>query len=145
MSGANSFDLSELDASDQKRFNKALKADFVFSRIWNPFEASLTLRYQVATDEHGRLLYNGKRYNRGVWYKFFVADSKYYGPPKVIRQQGRMAVEYYNARNRRPTEVIDLEDGSHKRIRKVCDECQGRLEFDETMVLYCIECGLVAD
>ncbi|OPY49330.1 MAG: hypothetical protein A4E49_03153 [Methanosaeta sp. PtaU1.Bin112] len=97
----------------------------------------LTLRCQLAEDEQGRLLYNGRLYNRDSWT---------WRPPKFIRLRGRYAKENPDPLNSYPTEIREKEDGSKERMRRVCDRCGGRLVYDIiTLDLYCQECFIVSE
>lgn len=111
--------------------------DRAFWQIWSGGVIrgrKLTLKFQLAEDEQGRLLYNGRLYNRDSWT---------WRPPKFIRQRGRYAKEIPNPLNTRPTEIIEHEDGQKERVRRVCDRCGGQYIYDpRTMELFCEVCNL---
>jgi hypothetical protein len=120
---------------------RRLSKDKGFSPIWEGGilrGAHLTLKVQVSEDAWGRLLYNGKLFNRRQWS---------YQPPKFIRLQGRLAKEFTSFYNNYPTDVIEIE-GQKVRIRRMCDNivnnaiCGGKLEYDPRGFLFCTVCDL---
>ncbi len=118
---------------DVRGFSK----DKGFTPIWEGgvlHGGHLTIRVQVSEDAIGRLLYNGRLYNRQSWS---------YRPPKFIRMQGRIAKEFTSFYNNYPNKVIEV-DGEPFRIRRTCD-CGGRLVYDERAYLYCEQCHLIDD
>ena len=44
-------------------------------------------------DKNGRLMYNGKPYTKDTWCCYNNGGCEIYGPPRVIRQLGRVARE----------------------------------------------------
>ncbi|VVB63276.1 Uncharacterised protein [uncultured archaeon] len=114
---------------------KCISKDVGFSPIWEGgilHGAHLILKFQVSEDALGRLLYNGRLYNRRSWS---------YVPPKFIRLQGREAKEYSSFYNNYPTDVIEVDD-EKVRIRRTCG-CGGKLVYDKRAWLYCEKCHLI--
>ncbi|VVB63975.1 Uncharacterised protein [uncultured archaeon] len=114
---------------------KCIFRDRGFSPIWKGgilHGAHLILKIQVSEDEQGRLLYNGRLYNRRSWS---------YMPPKFIRLQGRLAKEYSSYYNNYPTDTIEVDDKKF-RIRLTCN-CGGKLVYDKQAWRYCEECYLI--
>jgi hypothetical protein len=112
-----------------------ISKDKGFKPIWEGgilHGCHLTLKVQVSEDAWGRLLYNGRLYNRNSWS---------YRPPKFIRLQGRLAKEFTSFFNNFPTDIIEVDD-KQIRIRRTC-ECGGKLEYDHRAVLFCTKCHLV--
>ncbi len=142
--GRKSFDESTLAPEERQLFARYLRLNPRFSRLWNGLadaEIDITLRPQVRV-ENGVIYYNGKKYNKDTWTNFFVVSDLFYGPPKFIRLQGRMAKEIPNPLNSISTEVVELESGQLQRVRRVCS-CGGRLVYGHDLVLYCEKCKLV--
>jgi hypothetical protein len=109
-----------------------------FERIWTGgllTGAYFSIRLQISTDERGRLLYNGKLYNKNSWT---------WQPPKFIRLQGRHAKETLNPFNSYPNEIIVL-DGKKIIVPQYCDACGGDLVYDHNMNLYCVRCELIQE
>ena len=82
---------------------KCISKDKGFSPIWKGgilHGAHLILKIQVSEDAWGRLLYNGRPYNRNSWS---------YMPPKFIRLQGRQAKEYSSFYNNYPIDIIEVD------------------------------------
>ena len=114
---------------------KRISKDTGFSPIWKGgilHGAHLILKIQVSKDAWGRLLYNGRLYNRSSWT---------YMPPKFIRLQGRQAKEFSSFYNNYPTDIIEV-DEEKVRIRRTCD-CGGKLVYDKRAWLYCEKCHLI--
>ena len=114
---------------------KCISKDVGFSPIWKGGilrGAHLILKIQVSEDAQGRLLYNGRLYNRSSWT---------YMPPKFIRLQGRQAKEFSSFYNNYPTDIIEV-DEEKVRIRRTCD-CGGKLVYDKRAWLYCEKCHLI--
>ena len=114
---------------------KCISKDVGFSPIWKGGilrGAHLILKIQVSMDDWGRLLYNGRPYNRNSWS---------YMPPKFIRLQGRQAKEYSSFYNSFPTDIIEVDD-EKVRIRRTCS-CGGKLVYDKRAWLYCEKCHLI--
>lgn len=132
-----------LTEGELRLLGKALKADPMFARIWwgDAGKRLAALRLQVSIDDRGRLLYNGKLYNRDSWVTFFVTDERLYGPPKIIRGQGRLAKEVPDVRNNHPDIVFFNEDG--KPVHSDHCQCGGELVMDSRYYLYCRRCNLI--
>jgi hypothetical protein len=114
---------------------KCISKDIGFSPIWKGgilHGAHLILKIQVSEDTRGRLLYNGRLFNRSSWS---------YMPPKFIRLQGRQAKECASIYNNYPTDIIE-EDDQKIRIRRNCG-CGGKLVYDKRAWLYCEKCHLI--
>jgi hypothetical protein len=114
---------------------KCISRDIGFSPIWKGgilHGVHLILKIQVSEDAWGRLLYNGRLYNRRSWS---------YMPPKFIRLQGRQAKEYTSFYNSYPTDTIEVDD-KKIRIRRTCG-CGGMLVYDKRAWLYCEKCHLI--
>ncbi len=142
--GRKLFDESTLTSEERQLFARYLKLNPLFSRLWNGLsdaEIDITLRPQVRV-ENGVIYYNGRKYNKDTWTSFFVVSDLFYGPPKFIRLQGRMAKEVPDPLNSAPTEVVELESGQLQRVRRVCS-CGGRLVYDHNSILYCEKCKLI--
>lgn len=109
---------------------QSLRKDKGFLQILNGGirHCHLSLRCQVA-EEAGRLIYNGRPFNRSQWS---------WQPPKVIRMQGRRAKEYGDPRNNHPEISILTEGGQVLRL-DACP-CGGELEMDHNYNLYCLKC-----
>jgi len=112
---------------------KALQKDDAFTPIWNGgiMHCHLSIRCQVA-EKSGKLLYNGKLFNRSKWS---------WRPPKVIRMQGRLAREYTDPRNNNPEISIYTEHGELLRL-DACP-CGGDLRMDSRGFLYCEKCNMI--
>jgi hypothetical protein len=142
LSGLNSYDVVNLQTNVNEgmaeytdRELKCISKDIGFSPIWKGgilHGAHLILKIQVSEDTRGRLLYNGRLYNRSSWS---------YMPPKFIRLQGRQAKECSSFYNDYPTDVIEVDD-EKVRIRRTCG-CGGKLVYDKRAWLYCEKCHLV--
>jgi len=63
-----------------------------------------------------------------------------YGPPKVIRQQGRLAKEEPDEANTHPEIIIFTAKGEALNL-DACP-CGGELIMDDDGSLYCKECGV---
>jgi hypothetical protein len=125
-------------------FARYLKKTPSFRYIWSGSleeQQHLTLRLQISTDSKGRLLYNGKPYKKNSWCSYFVGDCKLYGPPKVIRQMGRVAREIPNPANVHPEISILTARGEVLRL-DACT-CGGELVMDHRGVLYCSNCFVI--
>lgn len=123
-----------------KDFLKCLAKSPMFRCLWQggPEELHIILRKQVDVNERGQLIYNGKPYNRDTWSCYYIGDSRYYGPPLVIRQMGRMAKEIPDDMNSNPEISILTENGNVLRL-DACP-CGGELLKDHRGVLYCSDC-----
>lgn len=112
---------------------KALWKDDAFRPIWNGgiMHCHLSIKCQVA-EKSGKLLYNGKLFNRSKWS---------WRPPKVIRMQGRLAREYTDPRNSSPEISIITARGVI--IWLDACPCGGELLMDHRGFLYCKECNIV--
>jgi len=123
-------------------FKKALAKDHNFRRIWEggPRDLHLRLKKQIDYDKNGRLLYNGKPYNKDTWCCYYWGDCQMYGPPKVIRQQGRPAKEQTDEANTHPEIIIFTAKGEALSL-DACP-CGGELIMDDDGSLYCKECGI---
>jgi hypothetical protein len=113
---------------------KGLAKDNIFYQIFEdiftgglPPECHLELKCQVA-EKSGRLIYNGKRYTRGLRWR----------PPKVIWMMGRLAKELPNPYNNNPEISIETQSGEVLRL-DACP-CGGELLLDHRQVLYCAKC-----
>ncbi len=142
--GEKYFEESNLSPDDQKLFAKYLKKSPRFRYIWVGKIADVHIKIQslLEYDSKGRLLYRGNPYNKDTWTAFFVVDNLLWGPPPVIRDQGRYAKEQFDPRNDYPTEVVEDNHGNKLRVLRYCDGCGGDLEYDHRMVLYCKKCFL---
>jgi hypothetical protein len=142
LSGLNSYDVVNLRTiinDEMAQYTdhelKCISRDMGFSPIWKGGilrGAHLILKIQVSVDDWGRLLYNGRLYNRSSWT---------YMPPKFIRLQGRQAKEYSSFYNSFPTDIIEV-DEEKIRIRRTCS-CGGKLVYDKRAWLYCEKCHLI--
>lgn len=123
-----------------KEFDRYLARSSIFQKIWRggPEHVKIRLRRQMAFDDKGRLLYNEKPYNRDSWCCYYVGDCEHYGPPKPIRQMGRMANEQPNPYNTHPEIEVRTRDGDIL-ILDACP-CGGSLQMDNQGELYCTEC-----
>jgi hypothetical protein len=112
---------------------KALARDKAFRSIWEGgvLHCHLSIRCQVA-EESGRLIYNGRPFNRSQWS---------WRPPKIIRIQGRLAKEASDPRNNNPEISIYTESG--KLLRLDACPCGGELLMDHRGFLYCKKCNTV--
>ncbi len=123
-----------------------MRADRTFARIWQGkvqiHQAHVSLRSEWGVDARGRLIYNGKLYNKDCWGVYAEGNMFYYGPPKFIRLQGRSAKEDINPRNTHPEVIIFTEDGQQMVVDR-CPKCGGELVDDNSLELYCRECGLM--
>jgi hypothetical protein len=127
---------------DQRTWQRVKKYDPVFARLWEgPVDMAFSLRPQIALDLKGRLLYNGRLYNKDTWTSFFTTQDELYGPPKVIRQQGRLAKEEFDVRNQHP-DVVIFDDAGKPYHSDHC-ECGGQLVLDNNLNLYCVKCKLI--
>lgn len=126
-----------------KDFIRCLAKSPMFNRLWQggPGELHLRLRIQISEDKDGRLLYNEKPYNKDTWCCYFWGDCQMYGPPKIIRQQGRPAKELADAANTHPEIIIITKNGEEMRL-DACP-CGGDLIKDDDGSLYCKKCGEV--
>ena len=114
---------------------KALSRDRGFETIWKGGilkGCHLVLKLQVSFNAKGRLLYNGKTYNRDSWT---------WRPPKFIRLQGREAKEEPNSRNNHPEIYLTTLNGQELKL-DACP-CGGELVKDRCECLYCRDCGMV--
>ncbi len=143
LSGLNSYDVVNLRTNINEGMAKytdhelkGISRDTGFSPIWKGGGilrgAHLILKIQVSVDALGRLLYNGRLYNRSCWS---------YMPPKFIRLQERQAKEYSSFYNNYPTDVIEV-DSEKVRIRRTCG-CDGKLVYYKRAWLYCEKCHLI--
>lgn len=112
---------------------KILRKDKAFHAILTGgvIAGHLSLRCQVQ-EKDGRLIYNGRPYSRACWS---------WRPPKVIRNQGRIAKEYSDPRNNNPEISIYTESG--KLLRLDACPCGGELLMDHRGFLYCNKCNTV--
>lgn len=112
---------------------KALWKDDAFRPIWTGgiMHCHLSIKCQVA-EESGKLIYNGKLFNREKWS---------WRPPKVIRLQGRPAREYTDPQNNNPEISIITVRGDI--IWLDACPCGGELLMDHRGFLYCKECSIV--
>ena len=126
-----------------KDFARCLAKSPSFRRIWmgGPEELHLILRKQIDVDKNGRLIYNGKPYNKDTWCCYYIGDCELYGPPKVIRQMGRIAKEVPYPANNNPEIGILTEKGDVLRL-DACP-CGGELLLDHRGDLYCSDCHLI--
>jgi hypothetical protein len=125
-----------------KEFIKCLARSPMFSRLWEGGPRGLHLRLRKQVDEKdGRLIYNGKPYNRDTWGCYYVGDCQFYGPPLVIRQMGRMAKEIPDDLNTHPEISIQTQKGDTLRL-DACP-CGGDLRKDRRGALYCSECFII--
>jgi len=124
-------------------FTRCLVKSPQFRAIWlgGCVEQHLILRKQIDIDERGRLLYNGKPYKRNTWCRYFMGDCELYGPPKVIRQMGRIAKEVPNPANNNPEISIVTVGGEVLRL-DACP-CGGELIRDHRGALYCSNCFII--
>ena len=116
---------------------KALSRDRGFETIWKGGilkGCHLVLKLQVSFNAKGRLLYNGRTYNRDSWT---------WRPPKFIRLQGREAKEEPNSRNNHPEIYLTTLNGQELKL-DACP-CGGELVKDSCECLYCRDCGTVYD
>lgn len=122
-------------------FKRALAKSPMFCRLWEGGSKNLRLsiRKQLDFDEKGRLLYNGRLYNKDTWCCYFSGDCMMYGPPKVIRLQGRAAKEQLNKANTHP-EITIITAHGEVIILDACP-CGGELIMDTDDSLYCKDCG----
>ena len=114
---------------------RALSRDRGFETIWQGGILTgrrLVLKLQISFNKKGRLLYNGRLYNRGSWS---------WRPPKFIRLQGREAKEEPNSRNSHPEIYLTTQNG-HELQLDACP-CGGELVKDNCECLYCRDCGEV--
>lgn len=115
---------------------KALSRDKGFETIWQGGILKgrhLVLKpHQISFNAKGRLLYNGRLYNRSSWT---------WRPPKFIRLQGREAKEEPNSRNSHPEIYLTTQNG-HELQLDACP-CGGELVKDSCECLYCRDCGEV--
>ena len=142
LSSLNSYDVINLQTIINQEMDnysdhelKCISKDTGFSPIWKGgilHGAHLILKIQVSEDALGRLLYNGRLYNRSSWT---------YMPPKFIRLQGRQAKEFSSFYNNYPTDIIEADD-EKVRIRRTCG-CGGKLIYDKRAWLYCEKCHLI--
>ena len=109
---------------------KALRKDKAWISIdsGGTIHAHLCIRCQVA-EKDGRLIYNGRPYNRGCWS---------WRPPKIIRMQGRLARETTDPRNEHPEIIIITQNG--KALQLDACPCGGELLKDHRGFLYCGSC-----
>lgn len=115
-----------------KRF---FERDAAFRHIWEGGILrgySLKIKCQVSIDSKGRILYNGRLYNRNSWS---------WRPPKFIRQQGRLAKESTDPRNNHPEIVIYTMKG--KALLLDACPCGGELLMDNNENLYCSKCKII--
>jgi hypothetical protein len=114
---------------------KALSRDKGFETIWQGgimTGCHLVLKLQISFNAKGRLLYNGRLYNRNSWS---------WRPPKFIRLQGREAKEEPNSRNSHPEIYLTTLNGEELKL-DACP-CGGELVKDRCECLYCRDCGLI--
>ena len=114
---------------------EVFEKDKAFRTIWEGGilkGCSLKIRCQVSLDPKGRLLYNGRLYNRNSWS---------WRPPKFIRQQGRLAKESTDPRNNHPEIVIYTMSG-RALLLDACP-CGGELLMDRNGYLYCSSCKII--
>ena len=113
---------------------KAMKRDKAFWHIWTGgvLRASLEIRSRAWVDEKGRLFLNGRRFTRSSWG---------WRPPAIIRDQGRMAKDYPDPMNFRPSIIVEDEDG--KPVRRDTCPCGGQLLKDRRGYLYCTKCNII--
>jgi len=124
-------DLRTIAIEGRKLFEK----DKAFRHIWEGGilrGCSLILKCQVSFDSKGRLLYNGRLYNRNSWS---------WRPPKFIRMQGRLAKESADPRNNHP-EIVIFTVGGEALWLDACP-CGGELLMDNNENLYCSECKII--
>jgi hypothetical protein len=112
---------------------EALRKDRSFCLILDGgiLHCHLSIRCQVA-EESGRLIYNGRPFNRSSWS---------WRPPKVIRMQGRQARESTDPRNNHPTIYIITPCGDL--IPMDTCPCGGDLRMDHRGYLYCNQCNII--
>jgi hypothetical protein len=124
-------------------FARCLQKSPVFNALWmgGGVERHLSLRKQIDIDSSGRLLYNGRIYNKDTWCRYYFGDLQLYGPPKVIRQMGRVAKEIPNPANNNPEISILTQNGDV--IRLDACPCGGELILDHRGALYCSNCFVV--
>lgn len=142
MSGAlhslNSEDILRSGASNNegkklRKLHCPFESDPAFHAIWAggfPSGVHLSLKLQVATDHKGRLLYNGRLYNRDSWT---------WQPPKFIRLQGRHAKDIIDFRNYPAKAYIITQKGDVIELDACI--CGGELLYDHNEELYCSACG----
>ena len=135
MSGAEVLeDLGEPFSPDPSEA-RALARDKGFTQIWQGGMLTgrhLVLKLQISFNKKGRLLYNGRPYNRDSWT---------WRSPKFIRLQGREAKEEPNSYNNHPEIYLTTLNGQELRL-DACP-CGGELLRDRCEYLYCRECGMV--
>ena len=114
---------------------EVFEKDKAFRAIWEGGilrGCSFKIRCQVSIDSQGRLLYNGRLYNRNSWS---------WRPPKFIRMQGRLARESTDPRNNHPEIVIYTMNGEAL-LLDACP-CGGELLMDNNENLYCDKCKII--
>jgi len=133
--------IEERKSRPMKKLTCVFRECPTFRAIWLTkarADATHSLQSVAGQDDHGRLIYRGKLYNRRSWS---------WRPPKIIWSQGRRAHEPPNPDNARVhilKEVLKNGVLCVVAINK-CD-CGGHLIRDlMTSDLYCEECGLVYD
>lgn len=120
---------------EKKNPGDALLEDRTFASIWRgglPEGCRLVLRCQLGEDAQGRILYNGRPFNRSSWT---------WRPPKFIRLQGRLARENSDPRNNNPEISLYTQDGEVLKL-DVCP-CGGELLIDRNGYLYCEKCCII--
>ncbi len=135
MSGAEVLDLDQEIFLPSPSETRALTRDKAFTTIWQGGILTgrhLVLKLQISFNKKGRLLYNGRPYNRSSWT---------WRPPKFIRLQGREAKEEPNSRNSHPEIYLTTLNGQELKL-DACP-CGGELVKDRREYLYCRECGMV--
>ncbi len=135
MSGAEVLDLDQETFLPSPPEARALARDKAFTPIWQGGMLTgrhLVLKLQISFDKKGRLLYNGRPYNRDSWT---------WRPPKFIRLQGREAKEEPNSRNSHPEIYLTTLNGQELKL----DACPSGRELlkDRREYLYCRDCGMV--
>ncbi len=109
-----------------------------FRAIWltkTRADSSFTLQ-SIADEDHGQLVYRGKRFNRDSWT---------WQPPKLIWSQGRRAHEPPNPANAKPLILQEvLKNGVIKLEAVTRCTCGGQILKDSYHgEMYCAECGLI--
>jgi len=133
--GPQTYRLRRMDYSEDLTESelKLLHRDKAFRPILNGgvLHCHLKIRCQVA-EESGRLIYNGRPFNRSQWS---------WRPPKIIRLQGRSARELSDPINNKPEISIITARGEVLRL-DACP-CGGELQMDNHGYLYCVKCNMI--
>lgn len=99
-------------------------------------------RLSYSPTDPAKLIYTPKRFNRDSWTSYLAGDILLYGPPKVIRQQGRLAKENANSMNNHPAIAVTNRRGKLILFIDQCF-CGGELVRDQNEYLCCADCGMI--